>query len=40
MEYKEVKSIDVPIELLLEADPSKDNILSYLQGAWCFVAVD
>ncbi|MBQ4879976.1 GNAT family N-acetyltransferase [Pseudoalteromonas luteoviolacea] len=40
MEYKEVKSSDVPIELLLEADPSKDNILSYLQDAWCFVAVD
>ncbi|KID57136.1 GCN5 family acetyltransferase [Pseudoalteromonas luteoviolacea] len=40
MTYMEVNNTDVPIELLLEADPSKENVLSYLQDAWCFVAMD
>ncbi|MBQ4836594.1 GNAT family N-acetyltransferase [Pseudoalteromonas luteoviolacea] len=37
MEYLEIKSNEIPIELLLEADPSKENILTYLSGSWCFV---
>ncbi|MCG7550527.1 N-acetyltransferase [Pseudoalteromonas sp. Of7M-16] len=38
MEYLEVNSHAIPIELLLEADPSKESILNYLSGSWCFVA--
>jgi GNAT superfamily N-acetyltransferase len=38
MEYAEVSRDDVPMQLLLEADPSLQSIQSYLDGAWCFVA--
>ncbi len=34
----EVSSEEVPLELLLEADPSQASIKSYLDGSWCFVA--
>lgn len=40
MEYIEVKSSEVPMCLLLEADPSEASILSYLSDSWCFVALD
>lgn len=35
---EEVNPDDVPVELLLEADPSEVNIQSYLSGGWCFAA--
>ncbi len=38
MEYTETKPNEVPMSLLLEADPSEQNIRSYLDDAWCFVA--
>ncbi|USD42953.1 GNAT family N-acetyltransferase [Vibrio sp. SCSIO 43135] len=38
MEYLETDSSQVPMSLLLEADPSEQSILSYLDGGWCFVA--
>ncbi|RUR40834.1 GNAT family N-acetyltransferase [Vreelandella populi] len=38
MDYLEVNASAVPIQLLLEADPSEQNIASYLDGAWCFAA--
>ena len=38
MHYSEVKANDVPIVLLLEADPSEHIIRSYLDDSWCFVA--
>ncbi|HHF2902123.1 TPA: GNAT family N-acetyltransferase [Vibrio alginolyticus] len=38
MEYIEVKSSEIPLELLLEADPSEANISSYLSDSWCFSA--
>ncbi|MGV2987836.1 GNAT family N-acetyltransferase [Vibrio sp. E150_011] len=40
MNYIEVKSNDIPLDLLLEADPSEASILSYLSDSWCFVASD
>jgi len=40
MNFKQIENRDVPISLLLEADPSKDSILSYLPESWCFAAVD
>jgi len=38
MEYVEVKASDVPMSLLLEADPSEQSIISYLDDSWCFAA--
>lgn len=38
MQYAEVRADEVPVALLLEADPSLQRIQSYLDGAWCFVA--
>lgn len=38
MDLREVQSSEVPIDLLLEADPSEDRIRSYLFDSWCFVA--
>ncbi len=35
---KEVPAIDVPMELLLLADPSEDKVNSYLSTSRCFVA--
>jgi len=40
MEYNEVKGSDIPLELLLEADPCEANITSYLSDSWCFAAID
>lgn len=40
MEYIEVKSSKIPLELLLEADPSQVSIYSYLSDSWCFAALD
>ncbi|MBE4376921.1 GNAT family N-acetyltransferase, partial [Vibrio parahaemolyticus] len=40
MQYIEVKSSDIPLDLLLEADPSEVNIASYLSDSWCFAASD
>ena len=40
MEYSKVKSTDIPISLLLEADPSHKLIESYLPEAFCFAATD
>jgi len=37
-EYKKISSNQVPIELLLEADPSEACISCYLQGATCFAS--
>ncbi len=34
---QEVPATDAPLELLLLADPSEDNIRSYLPGSKCFV---
>ena len=34
---QEVPATDAPMELLLLADPSEDNIRSYLSGSKCFV---
>ncbi|MBE5150956.1 GNAT family N-acetyltransferase, partial [Vibrio parahaemolyticus] len=34
MQYIEVKSSDIPLDLLLEADPSEVNIASYLSDSW------
>ncbi|TOK18630.1 GNAT family N-acetyltransferase, partial [Vibrio parahaemolyticus] len=39
MQYIEVKSSDIPLDLLLEADPSEASIASYLSDSWCFAAV-
>tara|TARA_R110002072_G_scaffold125703_1_gene261970 strand:- start:62 stop:529 length:468 start_codon:yes stop_codon:yes gene_type:complete len=38
VEYSEVIASEVPLPLLLEADPSEERINSYLSDAWCFVA--
>lgn len=38
MEYSEVESTEIPIQLLLEADPSEQSIRSYLNDSWCYVA--
>ncbi|WJV52338.1 GNAT family N-acetyltransferase [Pectobacteriaceae bacterium CE90] len=40
MEYIEVKSSQIPLDLLLEADPSEASISSYLYDSWCFAARD
>ncbi|MFG0885413.1 GNAT family N-acetyltransferase [Vibrio sp. CJQ_6] len=36
MQYLRVEPDDIPMSLLLEADPSPQNIATYLQDAWCF----
>lgn len=38
IDYLENPAREVPIQLLLEADPSEQSIESYLDGAWCFAA--
>jgi ribosomal protein S18 acetylase RimI-like enzyme len=38
VEYSEVIASEVPLQLLLEADPSEQRINSYLSDAWYFVA--
>lgn len=38
MEYKQIAPEQVPLPLLLEADPSEENIQSYLSKSQCFVA--
>lgn len=40
MQYIEVKSSQIPLDLLLEADPSEASISSYLLDSWCFAAID
>ncbi|WP_194436184.1 GNAT family N-acetyltransferase [Vibrio fluminensis] len=38
MKFLQYESSQVPLELLLEADPSEQSISSYLRDSWCFVA--
>ncbi len=38
IEFKEVSADSVPMNLLLEADPSKECVKSYLRNAICFAA--
>lgn len=38
LSYLEVSPTEVPVSLLLEADPCEKAILSYLNDAWCFAA--
>lgn len=38
LSYLEVSPKELPVSLLLEADPCETTILSYLDGAWCFAA--
>lgn len=38
MDYLTINASDIPLPLLLEADPSEHRIASYLDGAWCFAA--
>ena len=38
MEYGNIAAAEIPLALLLEADPSEKRIRSYLPGAWCFAA--
>ncbi|WP_295891806.1 GNAT family N-acetyltransferase [uncultured Vibrio sp.] len=38
MKYSQSHSNDVPISLLLVADPCEKSIHSYLDSSWCFVA--
>jgi ribosomal protein S18 acetylase RimI-like enzyme len=40
MEYIEVQSGQIPLDLLLEADPSESSIAAYLSDSWCFSASD
>ncbi|MBN3494656.1 GNAT family N-acetyltransferase [Vibrio neptunius] len=40
MKYKQIAPEYVPLPLLLEADPSEENIQSYLRKSQCFVAED
>ncbi|KAF7764918.1 hypothetical protein PCIT_b1021 [Pseudoalteromonas citrea] len=37
MKFSEVSGYDVPISLLLEADPCEKSILKYRDDSWCFV---
>ncbi|EAR10585.1 GNAT family N-acetyltransferase [Reinekea blandensis] len=39
MQYIEIKSSLVPLDLLLEADPSEASISKYLTDSWCFAAM-
>ncbi|MBN7798769.1 GNAT family N-acetyltransferase [Parahaliea mediterranea] len=36
MLFSEIASADIPLGLLLEADPSTESISSYLPDSWCF----
>ncbi|CAV18750.1 putative N-acetyltransferase [Vibrio atlanticus] len=38
MKYLEVDSSEIPMVLLLEADPSEASIASYLSESWCYAA--
>ncbi|CAH6803966.1 Uncharacterized N-acetyltransferase YvbK [Vibrio chagasii] len=38
MEYVVVDATQVPMSLLLEADPSESSIASYLSESWCYAA--
>lgn len=38
MEYTEVTRREVPLQLLLEGDPSERSIETYLNDFWCFAA--
>ncbi|WP_117234875.1 GNAT family N-acetyltransferase [Vibrio maerlii] len=38
MEFRQIDAVNVPMELLLEADPSVQAIQKYLIKSWCFVA--
>ncbi|QLA16290.1 GNAT family N-acetyltransferase [Desulfolutivibrio sulfoxidireducens] len=38
LQLVEISPLDSPLELLLLADPSKDNIMSYLGRSRCFAA--
>lgn len=38
MEFTEVSGSEVPMQLLLEGDPSEQSIESYLDDSWCFAA--
>lgn len=40
MQYIEVKSSEIPLDLLFVADPCEANIASYLSYSWCFAALD
>lgn len=40
MKFLEINHNEVPMPLLLEADPSESSIGSYLSGSWCFVALE
>lgn len=40
MQYIEVESSQISIDLLLEADPYETSISSYLSDSWCFAALD
>ncbi len=40
MKYTKVESSDLPLSLLLEADPSESRINSYLLNSWCYAAKD
>ena len=37
MKFSEVSGYDVPISLLLEADPCEKSIRQYRDDSWCFV---
>ncbi|WP_373959544.1 GNAT family N-acetyltransferase [Vibrio gigantis] len=38
MEYVELEPREIPMALLLEADPSENSIESYLDESWCYAA--
>lgn len=40
LDFVEVSSEDIPMKLMLEADPSQQHIRSYLHRARCFAARD
>jgi len=40
MIFKETLPNKVPMDLLLEADPSEKSIATYLSDSWCFVALE
>ncbi|MFM4702001.1 GNAT family N-acetyltransferase [Aeromonas bivalvium] len=38
LEYGNIAAAEIPLPLLLEADPSEQRIAAYLPDAWCFAA--
>ncbi|MDC5851931.1 GNAT family N-acetyltransferase [Vibrio europaeus] len=40
MMFKETLPNKVPMDLLLEADPSEKSIATYLSDSWCFIALE